>query len=133
MASFETIAFISQIKYLPNSVVVYLDEYHKGYKTSDGTIVDDKYVQFKTVWKPYFKKYINEHFSIGMLVQVKGDMLPYAIENQNYVAGYSIIGQCINIFSYPKYNAKQEIKMIKESQMNSDEQPDLEAYNKPDF
>lgn len=74
MASFETTAFISQIKYLPNSVIVYLDEFHKGYKNSDGTIVDDRYVQFKTVWKPYFRKYINDHFSQGMLVQVKGEV-----------------------------------------------------------
>lgn len=133
MASFETTAFISQIKYLPNSVIVYLDEFHKGYKNSDGTIVDDRYVQFKTVWKPYFRKYINDHFSQGMLVQVKGEVLPYAVENQNIVAGYSILGQVMNVASYPRYNAKQEIKMIKESQLNSDEQPDLESYNKPDF
>ena len=133
MASFETTAFISQIKYLPNSVIVYLDEFHKGYKNSDGTIVDDRYVQFKTVWKPYFRKYINDHFSQGMLVQVKGEVLPYAVENQNIVAGYSILGQVMNVASYPRYNAKQEIKMIKESQLNSDEQPDLDSYNQPDF
>lgn len=133
MASFETTAFISQIKYLPNSVIVYLDEFHKGYKNSDGTIVDDRYVQFKTVWKPYFRKYINDHFSQGMLVQVKGEVLPYAVENQNIVAGYSILGHYISIASYPRYNAKQEIKMIKESQLNSDEQPDLDSYNQPDF
>lgn len=133
MASFETTAFISNIKYLPTAVLVFLDEYHKGYKRSDGTTVDDKYLSYKTVWKPYFRKYISEHFNTGMLVNVKGEMYPYAIEGDKMIDGYSIIGQCINIASYPRATVKQEIRMIKESLDASTETPDLDAWNEPDF
>ena len=133
MASFETVAFISQIKYLQTSVLVFLDEFHKGYKNKDGSIVDDKYVSYKTIWKPYFKKYINEHFGQGMLVQVKGEMLPYAIEQEKIVDGYTIIGHFITIASYPRYGVRQEQRMIKESQMHATDVPDLDAHNEPDF
>jgi hypothetical protein len=134
MASFETTAFISQIKYLPNkSVLVFLDEYHKGYKKSDGTIIEDKYLSYKTVWKPYFSKYINEHFSQGMLVQVKGEMLPYAIEKDVIVEGYTIIGQCMNLASYPRSTVKMEQNLVKESLLHGSEIPNIDEYNKPDF
>ena len=134
MASFETTAFISQIKYLPNkSVLVFLDEYHKGYKKSDGTIIEDKYLSYKTVWKPYFSKYINEHFSQGMLVQVKGEMLPYAIEKDVIVEGYTIIGQCMNLASYPRSTVKMEQNLVKESLLHVSEIPNIDEYKKPDF
>lgn len=133
MASFETVAFISQIKYLQTSVLVFLEEFHKGYKNKDGSIVDDKYVSYKTIWKPYFRKYINEHFGQGMLVQVKGEMLPYAIEQEKIVDGYTIIGHFITMASYPRYGVKQEQRMIKESQLHATEIPDLDAHNEPDF
>ena len=133
MASFETVAFISQIKYLQTSVIVFLEEFHKGYKNKDGSIVDDKYVSYKTIWKPYFRKYINEHFGQGMLVQVKGEMLPYAIEQEKIVDGYTIIGHFITMASYPRYGVKQEQRMIKESQLHATEIPDLDAHNQPDF
>ena len=134
MASFETTAFISQIKYLPNkSVLVFLDEYHKGYKKSDGTIIEDKYLSYKTVWKPYFSKYINEHFSQGMLVQVKGEMLPYAIEKDVIVEGYTIIGQCMNLASYPRSTVKMEQNLVKESLLHGSDIPNIDEYKKPDF
>ena len=133
MASFDCIGVISNIKYLPTSVIVYVDEYHKGFKKSDGTKVQDKYVTFKTIWKPYFKKYISEHFNNGMLVQVKGDVLPYAIDQDKMVDGITIIGQCLNMFSYPRASMKQEIRMMKDSQDMSDEIPNIDDFNQPDF
>jgi hypothetical protein len=68
-----------------------------------------------------------------MLVEVKGEVLPYAIERGEMVAGVSVIGQTCNIYSYPRYGLKQEQKMIKESQAVSNELPDLESFNQPDF
>jgi hypothetical protein len=41
--------------------------------------------------------------------------------------------QAINRASYPTTTIKQEKRMIRESQKASDEQPDLESYNQPDF
>ena len=133
MASFQCVGFVECVKVLPDSCILFLSEYKKGYKKADGTIVDDKYVSWKIIYKGYFIKYITSHFGKGMLVEVKGEVLPYAIEHGQAVEGVSVIGQTCNMYSYPRYNAKQEIKMIKESQLASSEQPDLESYNKPDF
>lgn len=133
MADFTVTGFINTIKYLPESCLVFIDEYKKGFRKANGEIVDDKYMSWKCIFKPYFKKYINEHFSNGMLVQVKGDILPYAIEKEHIVDGYSVIGQTINMASYPRASVKQEQRMQKESQLHGDGTPDLDGFNQPDF
>ena len=133
MASFGVIGFVECVKVLPDSCILFLSEYKKGYKKSDGTIVDDKYVSWKIIYKGYFIKYITSHFSKGMLVEVKGEILPYAIEHGQAVDGISVIGQTCNLYSYPRYNAKQETKMIRESQENTTEKPDIQSYKTPDF
>ena len=133
MADFTVIGYINNIKYLQDSCFVFLDEFRKGFRKKDGTIVDDKYLSWKCIFKPYFKKYINEQFNQGMLVQVKGEIMPYAIEKEHLVDGYSVIGQTINVASYPRASVKQEAKMIKDSQMHASETPDLDDFNAPDF
>ena len=121
------------VKILPDSCILFLSEYKKGYKKSDGTIVEDKYHSWKVIFNGYFIKYLTTHFGKGMLVEVKGDIVPYAIEHGQITEGYSIIGQTCNMYSYPRYAVKQENKMIKESMDNTYEQPDLESFNQPDF
>ena len=133
MADYTVTGFINTVKYLPNAALVFIDEFKRGYKKTNGETVEDKYLSWKCVFKPYFKKFINEHFSNGMLVQVKGEILPYAIQHQNIVDGYSVLGQTINLASFPRASVKQENKMIKESQMHDSATPNLEDYNKPDF
>lgn len=133
MASFEVIGLVNTIKYMADHCLVFIDEFKKGYKKQDGTRVDDRYISWKCIFKPYFKKYINEHFSNGMLVQVKGEVMPYAIDHDRLVDGYSVIGQTINMASYPKSMLKQERRMIKESLENSDEKPNLQDHLTPDF
>ena len=133
MADFTVIGYINNIKYLQDSCLVFIDEFRKGFRKKDGTIVDDKYLSWKCIFKTYFKKYINEQFNQGMLVQVKGEIMPYAIEKEHLVDGYSVIGQTINVASYPRASVKQEAKMIKDSQMHASETPDLEGFNAPDF
>ena len=133
MASFSVIGFVDAIKILPDSCMLFLSEYKKGYKKSDGTIIDDKYHSWKVIFKGYFIKYLTTYFGKGMLVEVKGDIVPYAIEHGQITEGYSIMGHTCNMFSYPRYSVKQEQRMIKESMDNTDEHPDLESYNQPDF
>lgn len=133
MAAFQVIGFIDALKVLPDSCILMMSEFKKGYKKSDGTIVDDRYHSWKIIYKGYFIKYLTTHFSKGMLVEVKGDIVPYAIEHGEVTEGYSVLGETCNMFSYPRYSIKQERKMIKESQANSDETPDLDGYNQPDF
>lgn len=133
MASFECIGFINNVKYLPDSVLVFIDEFRKGYRKSDGTVVDDRYITWKVVYKPYFKKYINGHFNNGMLVKVKGEVLPYVVEHGQVLDGYSVIGETINLFSYPRASAKMEQRMLKDSLDYDGDKPDLDEYNRPDF
>lgn len=125
--------FINTIKYLPDACVVYIDDFKKGYKKKNGEVVDDKYFSWKIIFKGYFKKYINEHFSNGMLVEIDAEMYPYAIQNGKLIEGYSCLGKSIDIASYPRSSVKQEIRMIKESQQTSSGIPDLDTYNSPDF
>ena len=124
---------ISAVKYLESSCVVYVDEYRKGYKKSNGDTVSEKNFQWKVVFKPYFKGYISKHFGEGMVVEIDAEMLPYAISNGNIIEGYSCLGKSIDISSYPKSGAKQELRMIKDSQENGIGRPDLESYQEPDF
>jgi len=134
MADFSVVGFIDAIKYLPDSCMVFVSEFKRGYRKSrSGEKVEDKYLSWKCIFKPYFKKYINDHFNNGMLVQVKGEVLPYAIEHGKIIEGYSVVGQTINLASYPRASVKQEQRMIKESQESSDETPNLEAFIQPDF
>lgn len=133
MASWQCVGFVDAVKILPDACILFLSEYKKGYKKLDGTIVDDKYHAWKIIFKGYFTKYLTMHFGKGMLVEVKGDIVPYAIEHGQITEGYSIIGQTCNLFSYPRYSIRQEQKMIKESLGNANEQPDLESFNQPDF
>lgn len=133
MASFSVIGFIECVKVLPDSCILFLSEYKKGYRKADGTTIEDKYHSWKVIFKGYFIKYLTTHFGKGMLVEVKGDIMPYAIEHGQITDGYSVIGQTCNIFSYPRYSVKQENKMIKESMDSANMQPDLESYNQPDF
>lgn len=135
MASINIIGFVDNIKYLPNGggCFVFLSEFKKGYKKSNGEVVDDKYLSWKVIFKQGLVNYINNHFSNGMLVEVKGDALPYAKDHEQIIDGYSVIGQTINLFSFPRSSVKQEQRMIKESQFHASGIPDLDAHNQPDF
>lgn len=133
MASFYVVGFLESVKVLPDSCILFLSEYKKGYKKADGTVVEDKYHSWKIIFKGYFIKYLTTHFGKGMLVEVKGEIVPYVIEHGQITDGYSVIGQTCNVFSYPRYSIKQERKMIKESMDMTNELPDLESFNQPDF
>lgn len=135
MASFSVIGYIESIKYLPNGggCLVYVTEFKKGYKTNSGETVPDKFLSWKCMFKQGLVKYVNNHFNRGMLVEVKGEALPYAVVQSKVVDGYSIMGQTLNLFSYPRFTEKIESKMVKESALQTDEKPDLESFNEPDF
>lgn len=133
MAKFLVQGYIRSVRFLDDACLVFIDEFKKGFKRNNGTFVDDKYLQWKVVFKGYFKSYISKHFSNGMLVDIYAEVLPYAIEHDNIVEGYSCIGKTIDIASYPRSSAKHEIKIQKESQIHSDDAPDLDGYYSPDW
>lgn len=125
--------FVNTIKYQPDCVFVFVDEYRKGYTKTNGERVDDKYLTWKVIFKPTFKAYIAKFFNNGMLVNIDAEMYPYAIEHERQVDGYSCIGLAINMASYPRASVKQEMKMIKESQEASEERPNIDEFMKEDF
>lgn len=135
MASFSVIGFVDNIKYLPNpgGCFVFVSEFKKGYKKSNGEVVDDRYISWKVIFKQGLVKYINNHFSNGMLVEIKGEVLPYAIDKETIVQGYSVIGQCMNLASYPRSTVKMEQNLVKESLLHGSEIPNIDEYKKPDF
>lgn len=135
MADFTVIGFISNIKYLPECIVINVDESKNGYRRADGTRVEPKVYTWKCLFNgtDSKRKYVNRYFNRGMLVQVKGELLPYAVENGVTSDGYTVFIQTINIFAYPRTTIKTEQMMIKASYENSDEVPDLDRYNEPDF
>lgn len=135
MAAISIIGIVEGIKFLPNGggCFVFLSEYKRGYKKSDGTRVEDKYLSWKCIFKQGLVKYISEHFGNGMVVEVKGEVLPYAIERESIVEGYSVIGQTMNMFSVPRTQLRKEQRMVRESMLYSSGTPNLEAYNQEEF
>ena len=135
MANITIIGLIDGIKYLPNGggCLVFLSEFKKGYRKSNGDVVTDKFLSWKCIFKQGLVNYINGHFNNGMVVEVKGEVLPYAIDHDNIVDGYSVIGQTVNMFSVPRPLIRNEQKMQKDSILHSVGSPNLEEYNKPDF
>lgn len=125
--------FINTIKYLPDSCLVFIDEYESGYKRPNGEVVDDKYMSWKVIFPNGMKSFITKYFGNGMLVDIVAKMKPYEIEQEKIIEGYSCLGMSIQRASYPKSAIKREIKMIKDSQSNADETPDLESFITPDF
>lgn len=134
MADFTILGFIEGIRYNEASVSVTLSERRLGYTKRDGTHVADEIISYRVVFKTYFKKYISSNFASGMLVKIKGILLPYAKDSEgNTIEGVTLIGQTIDREAYPKNSIRIERKMIKESQGNIDEEPDLKSFQAPDF
>lgn len=125
---------IEGIRYTDNAVIVTASEKRQGYKKKDGTVVDDDLLTFSFIFKPYFKKYIAEHFGTNMLVKIKGFMLPYSKDHQgNIIEGFTIFGQTIDRAAYQTTKIRAEKRMIKESMDSSMEKPNLDEFIKPDF
>ena len=133
MAAFSVIGFVDSIKLIDGACLLFLSEYKKGYRKKSGEIVDDKYISWRIIFKDYFKKYLIEHFGKGMLVEVKGEVFPYVVEHGEIMDGISVLGQCVNMFSYPRASLKQEVKMMTESQVNTNDKPNIEDFNTDDF
>lgn len=125
---------IDGVKYTNTAVIVTASETRLGYKKKDGTVVPDELLTFRFIFKPYFRKYIAEHFGAGMLVKIKGCLLPYAKDGDGKaIEGFSIIGQTIDRASYPSNKLRIEKRMLRESYANSTDSPNLEEFASEDF
>lgn len=131
---FNFIGHIDGIRFSDTAVFVTASERRQGYKKKNGEIVADDLLTFRFIFKPYFRKYISEHFYNGMLVKIKGVMLPYAKDHEgNIVEGFSLIGETINRTAYQTTTVRREKKLLKESQLHDIGTPDLNGFNEPDF
>lgn len=135
MADFTAIGHINNIKFVHDSIYITLDEYEKGYVKGNGEKVGDKIFTWKVIINGTQAKrnYINKFFSRGSYVQIKGKLYPYELINGEKQDGYTVFVQSINLMCYPKRFMKIEREMIKESQTNAKETPDLEGYMQEDF
>ena len=135
MASFVINGIIRNVKLLPNDggCTVTIHEFKKGYRKKNGDVVTDRWNEWKIIYHQGLVPYITQHFNKGMCVEIKGDIMPYAIVNGECVDGYSALGQTMNMASLPRPYYNTEQKTIKESQAHSTGTPNLDAYNEPDF
>lgn len=133
MAAFSVIGFVDCIKIIDGACLMFLSEFKKGYTKKNGEHVDDKYISWRIIFKDYFRKYLTENFNKGMLVEVKGEVFPYEVEHGEVKDGISILGQCCNLFSFPRSSMKQELRLIKRSQEMNDEEPDVDEFYREDF
>lgn len=135
MADIQILGHITNIKYLPDSILIIVDENKSGYTKQNGEKVEPKVLSWKCIFSGNESKrnYINKFFSRGMLVQVKGEVVPYAVEQGELVEGYSVFIQTLNRAAYPSTSILKERKMIKESMDNGGEMPNLRDHLEPDF
>lgn len=127
--------FIDKIHFLrnQNGGIMQVSEFKKGFKKNGGEIVPDRYISWNVIFRHGQSSYLNTHFNTGMLVKVKGEVLPYAMKQHQFVDGYTVLMDSCAVDSYPRSSAKAEVRMMKESQMNNEDSPDLEAFERPDF
>ena len=134
MAVFTLNGHIEGIKYTESSVFVFVSEVCNGYRDGSGRIVDNEVLVWRVLFPNGMRSYISKYFAKGMLVNIYGTPRPYAKDHDgNMVDGYTILGKNIDRAAYQRTSTRIEKKMIRDSQLSSDEQPDLDAYNKPDF
>lgn len=134
MASFTLCGHIEAIRYTENSVIVTISEVRNGYRDNSGRVVDNEILMWKVLFPKGMQSYISKFFSRGILVDIYGIPKPYAKDREgNLVDGYTILGKNIDRAAYQRTSTKMEKKLIKDSLMASDEHPDLDSYNQPDF
>lgn len=132
MADFTITGFFDSSVQTNNSIVVTVSEFKNGYTRSDGVKVAEHTYVWKVIFPAYFKSYIIKHFRKGLLVQIKGEVFPYAKQKGVFTEGYSVFGQTINIATFPT-NKRQETKLIERSQKNLAEMPDIVDFNADDL
>lgn len=134
MADFSILGHLEGIRYTDSNVIVTMTERRLGYKKKDGTQVESELITWRIMYRASFRKFIADHFSKGMLVKVKGIILPYAKTHEGeFVDGYTILGQTIDIAAYPSNTMRQEKQRIKDSQLHDVGTPSFKQYNEPDF
>lgn len=135
MADYSILGHIANIKYLPESIVIWVDEVKRGYRKSNGEKIDDRVLTWKCIFSGNESKrnYVNKFFNRGSLVQVKGEILPYEVEQGQETKGYTVFIQTMNLAAYPRTNIKKEKMMQKESMDGLKETPNVDEFMQDDF
>lgn len=134
MADVTLYGHVEGIRYREKCVFVTVSEYRCGFTRRDGERVGEELLTFRVVFLASSRKYISTYFSIGNLVKVRGTLLPYVKKKDGEcVEGYTILGQLIELATYPKRAALKERRVLKESGENPCGVPDVDEYLDDDF
>lgn len=126
--------FVESIRCNDNFVVVKVSVRRAGYKKKDGTVVGEEILVYRIMFASYMRRYISEHFDAGILVKIKGTMLPYAKDGKgDIVDGYTILGQTMERGTYPLQSSRISKKVLKDSVGHEVGNPDLDGFLSDDF
>lgn len=126
--------FVESIRCNDNFVVMKVSVRRNGYKKKDGTVVGSEVYVYRVLFMSYMRKYISEHFASGVLVKIKGTLLPFSRNGAGEVVdGYTIFGQTCERGSYPSWTARLGQKMVKESMDSDVGVPDVDSFLADDF
>lgn len=133
MADIQILGHITNIRYERGCILLFIDEYRKGYVSSGGIRVDDKVLSWCCIFSGNERKrvYVDKYFGRGSYVQVKGEVLPYAIREGVAVDGYSVFVQSLNLACYPNKMLRAEKKLL-DSSVSMDV-PDVPSVQGSDF
>lgn len=132
MASILVTGTIDAIHFRESSVIVIVLEPRVGWKRNDGSFVEPTTLEWRCIFKDGSKNYINNHFGKGNYVTIRGDIVPYVVDNGKLEEGFTILGKTIDMTAYPR-NVRRERQMQKDSQLHASGVPNLEAYSINDF
>ena len=134
MADVSILGHIEEIRYIENGILVRISEVRAGYRRKDGTVVKDEVLLFRVMYKSFLRKYIEQYFGIGSLVKAKGVLLPYYKTGDGEIReGVTILGQTLDIASYPSRDAVRDKRVLKDSTGVDMGEPDLDGFSEDVF
>lgn len=134
MADVTLYGHIEGIRYKEKSIFVTVSEYRCGFVRRDGERVPEELLTFVVVFLASSRKYISSYFKVGSLVKVRGSLLPYVKKRDGTLAeGCTILGQLIELATYPKRSALVEKSAVRDSGEHPCGVPSVDSYLEDDF
>ena len=134
MADISLLGHIEGIRYVESGVIMRISERRAGYRRKDGSRVKDEVLFFRVMFKSFLRNYIQTYFDVGSLVKVKGTVWPYYKTADGEIhEGITILGQTLDIASYPSRDAVRDKRVLKESSGVDMGEPDLDGFSSDVF
>lgn len=146
MADISLIGHVVGIRNKSKWVVLKIAERRGGYKRSSDVSVVSDFVEYRILFKPYMRSFIQSYIPVDSLVKVKGVIVPYVSGGDDSTEvgvvdgngkevrqSFSIFGQTIELFPYPSRSAlrdRESLKICRNVDMGN---PDVEDFSTEDF